>query len=554
MKKNIHSIFKNLPLLLIFIAIFFLQCQNQNSGEYKGLIGAWYYGGDLTRIGTSKQISYLDQKWGVNKGHGNDWSAQWEGFVEAPADGEVTFYAESNQDQEFIIEVADEKLLHIKGDETTSHGSIDMIKGHNYPIRVKYLQHSGGESYFTTYWSWADKEKEVIDLNALSFNEQQAEYWHYTEKPDPEDFDFSTLKTIPVENHIAFYESGRYAGWPANNGAWNWGDEILVGFSLSYFDPNSSGGHETRGSERNVVARSLDGGKTWKKEVPENYTGGKMENPENYKTSPGVNFTHPDFAMRIEERRYFVSYDRGKNWEGPYHIKVEAEGVEIDDLTSRTDYVVLGPDECIVFMSAETGLVETDYQDRSFAVRTTDGGKTFEFLGWMTHDTDVRSVMSTTEYIGDDHLVSVVRRKHNEKFGEGRPHIVKNWIEAQESKDNGKTWTALGKVAYTDDGDRNGNPPAMVKLPDGRLIVAYGYRAYLYGIRMKISSDKGKTWSDEIVLRSDGATWDIGYPRMVLRPDGRVVVMYYYTTDDNREQHIGVTIFDPDNVKTVLNK
>src|SRR5690625_7897657 len=37
-----------------------------------------------------------------------------------------------------------------------------------------------------------------------------------------------------IENgiqHIDIYkEDGRFAGWPANNGAWNWGDEILVGF------------------------------------------------------------------------------------------------------------------------------------------------------------------------------------------------------------------------------------------------------------------------------------------------------------------------------------
>jgi hypothetical protein len=196
-------------------------------------------------------------------------------------------------------------------------------------------------------------------------------------------------------------------------------------------------------------------------------------------------------------------------------------------------------------MSAETGVVEGDYQDRSFCTLTTDGGKTFKFMGWMTHDTEKRSVMSSTVKISDDHLVSVMRRKHEESFGE-RPSRVKNWIEAAESADNGKTWVSLGKVADTDImGERNGNPPAMVRLADGRLCVAYGYREYPFGIRMKVSKDNGKTWGKEFVIRADGATWDIGYCRMVINEEGKLVLMYYFTTEENYEQHIAVSIVDP---------
>ncbi len=28
---------------------------------------------------------------------------------------------------------------------------------------------------------------------------------------------------------IVYKEDGRYGGWPANHGSWNWGDEIVVG-------------------------------------------------------------------------------------------------------------------------------------------------------------------------------------------------------------------------------------------------------------------------------------------------------------------------------------
>ncbi|MHC4499355.1 MAG: sialidase family protein, partial [Planctomycetota bacterium] len=106
----------------------------------------------------------------------------------------------------------------------------------------------------------------------------------------------------------------------------------------------------------------------------------------------------------------------------------------------------------------------------------------------------------------------------------------------------------LSKVADTDRGEENGSPPAMVRLPDGRLVVAYGYRSWPLGIRARISKDDGKTWSDEIVLRDDGGTWDLGYPRMMQRPDGKLVTIYYHNTRESPGPHIVATIWDPDTI------
>ena len=64
--------------------------------------------------------------------------------------------------------------------------------------------------------------------------------------------------------HIeVYYEEGRFAGWPANNGVWIWDDEILVGFVEA--DHLTTDGFHTydRESARNRYARSLDGGETW---------------------------------------------------------------------------------------------------------------------------------------------------------------------------------------------------------------------------------------------------------------------------------------------------
>ena len=106
------------------------------------------------------------------------------------------------------------------------------------------------------------------------------------------------------------------------------------------------------------------------------------------------------------------------------------------------------------------------------------------------------------------------------------------------------------KPAFITAGD--GSPPGIpflqgiqLDLEDGRLALIYGYRAEPYGIRAKLSSDNGETWSDPIVLREDGGNWDLGYPRTVQRTDGKLVTVYYYNNAPNAERFIGGTIWDP---------
>jgi hypothetical protein len=118
----------------------------------------------------------------------------------------------------------------------------------------------------------------------------------------------------------------------------------------------------------------------------------------------------------------------------------------------------------------------------------------------------------------------------------------RRWIESYRSDDNGSNWTHVIR-AVPDTG--RGNPPSLVKLRDGRLIVTFGYRAAPFGIRARVSRDEGRTWSDDIVLRADAVDWDLGYTRSVQRPDGRVVTVYYYNDAKSTERYIGATSWTP---------
>jgi BNR repeat-like domain len=348
-----------------------------------------------------------------------------------------------------------------------------------------------------------------------------------------------------VRHVFVYKEPGRFAAWPANNGIWMWQEEILVGFTLGYHKADDEG-HSIDGDRpaRAVLARSLDGGETWKIEDPENFVGdGGTPAP-----SPGgMDFGNPNLAIRLggpppyhqEGTTFFVSGDRGRTWRGPYLFS----GLEKLKLTARTDYLI-GPRDALLFLSADQpGVKAGNYQDRAFVARAIEGGRSFEFVSWITKEPHTtRSVMPSSARVSNREIVTALRRRDDSNA------TRRNWIDLHASTDNGATWELRSKVADTDRPDtaHNGNPPALVRLRDGRIVVTYGYRSKPYGIRARISRDVGKTWGPEIVLRGDGATWDLGYSRSVQRSDGKVVTIYYFTTAAHPEQHIAATIWDPD--------
>ncbi|MHC4213847.1 MAG: sialidase family protein [Planctomycetota bacterium] len=349
------------------------------------------------------------------------------------------------------------------------------------------------------------------------------------------------LKPATMKHVNVYKEPGRFGGWPAGYSAnqWVWGNEIMVSFRKAWYkaSPTTHTVDWSKPSKR-WQARSLDGGETWTLEEPKRRSD-KQGWPD--PNTGGINYTHPDFAMRVGGK-FSISYDRGRTWMGGYPFKGLGFGT-----TSRHDYMVQGPKECLYFLSAgQPGVNGSNHSDRSFMVRTIDGGQTFKFVAWLTDEKSIRtrSVMPSAVRVSPTKLVAATRRK----LRNDHTRRNSNWIETSASYDNGASWQYLSKVSDTDRGEENGSPPAMVCLRDGRLAITYGFRSWPLGIRARISEDQGKTWSDEIVLRDDGNSWDLGYPRMVQRADGKLVSMYYHNTDEHPAPHIVATIWDPDTI------
>ena len=340
-----------------------------------------------------------------------------------------------------------------------------------------------------------------------------------------------------AQNGIVYFDEYVFAGWPANEGSWAWGDEILVSFNVGAYEERTDT-HSIRGRPDRMFARSMDGGKTWAFEESHPRLSPRIPVPED-----GVgDMTAPGFALKSRGNAFIVSFDKGHTWKGPYPIPDFPEQGAYPN--ARTSYIVTGPKSALLFMSSARFSPEGSdgERGRAYVMRTNDGCKTFQFLGWMSPDLELQasenerkhpvfSIMPSVVRIDGDHYVAALRQRIHKR----------KWTDVYESKDGGKTWTFLSKAEAG-----SNNPPALLKLADGKtLVLIYGFRGREPGLRAKLSRDNGKTWTEEFILRKDARTWDIGYPRAHLLPNGEVLALYYYTTKKHPQQHIAATCWAP---------
>ncbi len=89
------------------------------------------------------------------------------------------------------------------------------------------------------------------------------------------------------------------------------------------------------------------------------------------------------------------------------------------------------------------------------------------------------------------------------------------------STDGGKTFTSPLPTGWC------GLPPHIFVTSRGEVVLTYGRREAPFGIRARISRDNGYTFGEELVLRNDGASGDLGYPCTTQNARGELVTVYY---------------------------
>ncbi|WP_172717092.1 sialidase family protein [Neorhizobium sp. T6_25] len=366
------------------------------------------------------------------------------------------------------------------------------------------------------------------------------------------------VKSDAIKNVEVYRKPGEFAAWPANYGLWLWGDEAVTIF-VQGFRGEAENLH-ARDKTRPFIpvqARSLDGGETWTIErfnafVPGSQTlsGDEHVLPE-LEAQPRIDidrdlrqldqpidFTDPETIVMCARTGllggaiswFYVSNDRARTWRGPYRLG----DFGLPGISARTDIVPLGKHDALFLLSAAK---PNGKEGQVFCVRTRDGGKSFSFESFVGEEPEGFAIMPASIRLKDGKVLTLVRCSTASR-GPDR----KAWIEAYTSGDEGRTWELIGRpvpnTGYA------GNPPTLNRLKDDRLVLVFGYRDAPYGLRARVSSDEGKTWSDDIVIRDDGGMSDLGYPRTVVRPDGKLLSVYYYNYGSDQERFIGASIFD----------
>jgi hypothetical protein len=352
---------------------------------------------------------------------------------------------------------------------------------------------------------------------------------------------------------IVYRKPGRFAGWPANYGLWHWGEEAVSIFVSGWVGADT--GLHPRDRSRPfipVVARSRDGGQTWSHETftgripggsqtlsgdehvgPELQIGPHLDDRDFVRLSRPIDFTDPETIVLVgrtgivagAESWFYVSSDRAHTWDGPYPIPSFGQVA----IAARTDIVPLGPGKALFQLT--TGRPDGS-EGRILSTWTGDGGLTFEPRGWIGDTPAGYAIMPSSVMINDG-TVLCARRCAGEQA---------NWIDLYASTDSGYRWQLVGRPVP--DTGNGGNPPALVRLTDDRLVLLYGSRAEPYGLRAVISDDGGDSWSST-VLTDDIATRDLGYPRAIAMDDATVLAVYYANSATRSERFIEAVRWRP---------
>lgn len=338
--------------------------------------------------------------------------------------------------------------------------------------------------------------------------------------------------------HVTVYQNlQNFAGWPANHGHWQWSNELLCGFMVGKYDDSGFGngaGHMIQRPYMKMLARSFDGGETWRAEIPN--ASFECREP---RIPPLVNLRDPDTIIRVcgvydtggetchPDGGFYLSIDRGKKWTGPYRFHPLAWGLD-EHFTGRT---------CVLGNRVFVSLAKRKQWGTDYIVELTHDGEEFAITDTVCKDVH-RAVMPAVAYLPHlDRTVIAARRKGNGK----------NWIDTF-GRDGTGPWRQLWTDPLAaDTGWYNGNPPALASIGEN-LFLAYGNRGTGEGtakiMQVIRSKDGGVSW-DYVWTIASSSNRDLGYPRLFARPDGKLVCVYYIATGENQPCHIEACIFDP---------
>ena len=371
-----------------------------------------------------------------------------------------------------------------------------------------------------------------------------------------------------IEHGIVHRDEGAFCGWSFYCGLWKFPDgSILTGFKKiqsAYAEAGEiSHTRLTVGQGQLKTIRSVDGGQSWDQESIQTVfdLGTSAEaigrdGGESYDDEPPVDFLDPNVIamsgampalLKADSRAWLrLSTDAGRTWRRAILLPLQGLG----SLTGHGPPTVRRDGMALLGMSYTT---ENGWTNRPLVYASTDGRR-WNFLSFITPEIEGGSAVTDRKDLA---LFGAIRHFYARPLALSDGRILASlrfqrdargifWTDIFESEDGGRTWRFLSRV------NDWGAPGDIVEMADGRIVCVYGFRLPPYGIRARVSEDGGRTWGSELILRDDGGSWDLGYPRVIEVEPNRLLSVYYMNTREDPVQlnggvrHIARTIFTPE--------
>lgn len=375
----------------------------------------------------------------------------------------------------------------------------------------------------------------------------------------------SSAERIGRADHGVVYRNDHeFCGWPFYCGLWKTGDgSVLAGFKkiARSYDSAASISHTklTVGQGNLVLIRSQDGGASWDAssqqevfDLGDTVDRILADGGENY--SEPLDFSNPDVlvmsgalpALLKPNSRAWVraSADGGRSWRPPILLPLDG----LPNVTGHGPPTVRQDGMCLLGVSTTS---DGGWRNRPLVYASPDGQQ-WHFLSSIVPQDAGGSAISDRAgpfifgAIGQFYTRLLALRNGRViasiRFQRDATGVI--WTDIYESDDGARTWRFLSRVTDW------GAPGDIVEMMDGRLVCVYGYRLAPSGIRTRVSEDGGRSWGQEFILRDDGGSWDLGYPRVIEVAPGRLLTTYYMNTRNDPIQmnggvrHIARTIFE----------
>ena len=334
------------------------------------------------------------------------------------------------------------------------------------------------------------------------------------------------MKMNVVESGIIASRPGQMYGWPGITRAGN--GDLLVAASERKYHICPYG--------REVVIRSKDGGANW--ELPQEIFNSELDDRDanittlndgtvlqSWFSSIAFEFAWPERVARITSKirdevtgTWMIrSYDHGHTWEEKalrIPVGMHISPIELSDQS----LISIGWDHRF----------NKNKNKKLQVYKSNDKGESWFHVFTIDCDDEQCADGSFRPILNENHVIETEPGKLVALF-----RRCGNCLYQAFSDDFGVTWTKPYKTAI------QGYPVHMLKLKNGSIMAAYGYRWEPYSIRVVFSHDNCRTWDTDYIetLYQWEDQPDMGYPVSIELEPGRVMTVFYCSRRDMKREN-----------------